>query len=138
MECTPGFGGDLHFTPRGKLIHTWGCGSICHSFTIYDRYGRTVLSGGASGLEVSPGRDSLLAFPSFMDAQEPVTLYDLETGRPSITWSSPDNDSFVVDSIAWGRSGMVEVNLTMLAGWSGRLTLARSPSGQMRASITRT
>jgi len=137
VEFTPGFGGELHFTPRGNLIHTWGCGSNCHSFATYDRRGRIVLSGGASGLEVSPERGSLLVFPSFMGAQEPVTLYDLETGKPAVTWSAPENDSFVIDSIVWRRSGTIEVDLTMLAGHSGRLTLRRLAAGQMRASFTR-
>jgi hypothetical protein len=135
-EFAPGFGGDLHFTPRGKIIHTWGCGSNCHSFAIYDRHGKTLQDGGASGLEVSPERGSMLAFPSFIGAQDLITLYDLETGKPAITWSAPENASFVVDSIAWRRSGTIEVDLTMLRG-EGRLTLRRLASGRMRASFAR-
>ncbi|MGC4086571.1 MAG: hypothetical protein QM756_01500 [Polyangiaceae bacterium] len=128
VEFSPGFGGELHFTPHDNIVHTWGCGSNCASFRVYDLYGRQIVNGGTSGLEVSPDRASLLTFPSFMGAGEPLVLYDLATGKQAGEWRAPGNGLFVLDSIAWKSGGVVEIEVTTSTGRVRRISLHRSPA----------
>lgn len=128
VEFSPGFGGELHFTPRGNIVHTWGCGSNCHSFKVYDARGREIVGAVTAGLELSPDRTSLLTFPSFIGAGEPLGLYDLETGKYTAAWRAPGDGLFVVDSIAWKSAGVV-VSVTMSSGRTKSLALSRSRSG---------
>lgn len=123
VEFSPGFGGELHFTPHGNIVHTWGCGSNCHSFRVYDAHGRVVVDGGSAGVEVSPDRTSLLTFPSFIGAGEPLGMYDLETGKHTVAWRAPRNGLFVVDSIAWRSAGVVEVRVTTSTGRTRSISL---------------
>ncbi|HVY48837.1 MAG TPA: hypothetical protein VHB21_23270, partial [Minicystis sp.] len=65
-DFAPGFGGELHFTPAGNLVHTWGCGSNCHGYALYDASGRTLFRGVTAGAEVSPARRYLVTSSSLL------------------------------------------------------------------------
>lgn len=134
VEFSPGFGGELHFTPRSNIIHTWGCGSNCHSFAVYDVQGRTVVNGVSAGIEVSADQKLLLTFPSFIGASEPIALYDLDTGKQTFSSDAVLKGLFVVDAINWLRDGRIEVSFTAEDGAERRLILEQSRSDKPRAS----
>ena len=116
----------MHFTPHGNVVHTWGCGTNCANFRVYDSSGHVVLEAVASGLEVSPARHLLITFPSLFDAREPVVLYDLDAGRRVFTSKSPD--PLVVNAVHWDdRHGSADVDVGDLRGKSRRLRL-RAPT----------
>lgn len=135
VEFSPGFGGELHFTPRSNIVHTWGCGSNCHSFAVYDVQGRTVVNGVSAGVEVSADRKLLLTFPSFIGASEPIVLYDLDTGKQTFSSGAALKGLFVVEAIKWLRNGRIEISFTAEGGAERRLILEQSRSDKPRASF---
>lgn len=111
----PGFGREMHFTPKGNIVHTWGCGTSCAMLALYDVHGKKLLGTGGSGVDVSPTRRFAMTGPSLYAADEPVVIYDIDTGRRVFTKVRPSDNPFVVNKVRWDdRRNVVSVELTHL------------------------
>lgn len=111
----PGFGGEMHFTPNGHIVHHWGCGTNCANIALYDVHGRVLLSVGASGVDLSPTRRFAVIGPSLYAADEPIIVYDLDDGRKIFTKVQSSDDPFVVNKVRWNdRKGVVSIELAHL------------------------
>ncbi len=113
----PGFGGDIHFTPGGNLVHDWGCGTNCANFRVYDPAGRTVLEAVSSWVEISPTHRFVLTAPSLYASTEPMVIYDPDTGRKVFALDPPRGGSFILDRVRWDDAkGVITLDLSYMHG----------------------
>lgn len=114
---SPGFGGELHFTPGGNIVHRWGCGTNCAELAVYDVHGKAILNAGGSGVEISPTRRFAVNGPSLFAADEAVVIYDLEKGRVIFTRRPRPGDNVLLDKVRWDEGhGVVRLRLERLGG----------------------
>lgn len=139
----PGFGGEMHFTPKGNIVHTWGCGTNCAVFALYDVHGKKLRVVVSSRIDVSPSRRFVMTGPSLYAANEPVVIYDLDTGRKVYTKGQPAHDPFVVDGVRWDeRKNLVSLELAFLHGAKAKriavqLSRRRSTQQVIRTPVVR-
>jgi hypothetical protein len=129
---SPGFGGELHFTPGGNIVHRWGCGSNCAELSVYDVHGKHVLDAGGTGVEVSQTRRFAVIGPSFFAADEAVVVYDLDSGQSVFTRRPRPSDNILLDEVRWDEGhGVVRLRLERLGGREAQqivVPLGGSPS----------
>lgn len=95
---SPGRGGSLCWTSVDSLLHSWGAGTCVAIFAVYDRHGRTIETGSAGALEVSPGRRFVLMPPVTL-CGEPLEVMSLETFRV-VYHAEPDEPCYLRD-VTW-------------------------------------
>jgi hypothetical protein len=135
-EFAPGFGGDLHFTPGDNLVHSWGCGTNCANFAVYDPRGRRLLADVSSGVDISPSRRFVVTYPSLFASTEPVVLYDADSARVVFESARSLEGSFLVDELRWDEPRQtVEVRCTDALGESRRLRIEPDSAGRLRGSF---
>jgi hypothetical protein len=121
---SPGTGGEMHFTPGGNIAHWWGCGTNCSVLALYDIHGKKLLETSNSGTEISPSRRFAATGPSLFAADEPVVVYDLDSGRALHEINQKRGDSFILDEVRWDESrGEAVLKLDYLHSKGKTLTL---------------
>lgn len=45
VDFAPGFGGEFRWFGSERILHTWGCGSNCQPYAVYDLHGNEVTGG---------------------------------------------------------------------------------------------
>lgn len=124
----PGFGGEMHFTPGGNLVHRWGCGTNCAQLAVYDVHGKTLLSTGGSGVEVSPTQRFAVTGPSLFAAEEPAVIYDLDAGRSVYKRDRPRGDSFLLNDVRWDdKRCVISLELAHLHDSKAQHVVVRPP-----------
>jgi len=123
----PGFGGEIHFTPAGNIVHRWGCGSNCHELALYDLRGKTLLRGWGSDLEISPGGRFAVTGPSIYRDDEAITVYDLDSARRIFRSRPRRGESILLDDVRWSeREGLIELDVAQLRKNSARHVTVRA------------
>ena len=117
-QFAPGFGGEMHFTPRGHIAHFWGCGTNCAEFMLYDVTGKKLLGAWSSGIELSPSRRFAVSGPSLFASDEAVVVYDLDAARRFVVEPpARHSDSFILEAVRWDeRGGAISMAVRRLHG----------------------
>jgi hypothetical protein len=77
----PGFGGDVRWTRADTLLHSWGCGTDCQMFRLYDTKGAVLFEGSAGMHTESPSMRFMLTGPATAASTEDIKLVDLEAAQ---------------------------------------------------------
>lgn len=131
----PGFGGDLGFTPNGNILHTWGCGSNCHSFALYSPKGKRIIGDTISGYEILPSRSFFVTCPSLLGAEEPLRVFDLRSGTRVFESRKQMNNRFVCGATTLDEGGSFRIELDDSTGKTRMLVLEPGPSGKLVPSF---
>ena len=81
-DFSPGFGGELQWTLGDKIVHTWGCGTSCHTVRVYDITGATLRQEMVSGLLLTDR--GYIAFSTVSADTHAVTKYDVNMGHEAV------------------------------------------------------
>ncbi|APR84738.1 Hypothetical protein A7982_10087 [Minicystis rosea] len=133
---TPGFGGDMYFTPGASILHWWGCGSDCAEFVLYDTHGKKRLSGGTSIVSLSPTSRFMITGPSLFAGGESIVLYDLDAARILYETPAALQSRFRLEEVVWDEArGAVALKLVDGRKKARRLLLDTSKPSAVKASF---
>lgn len=104
---SPGYGGQLVFSAANTLVLTHGCGTSCHTLTVYDLTGKELMGVAGSSNELSPNGKYVLDYPDLYSESRPITLYEAESGRKLAEFGGTDSGEVGVDDLKWGSSDVV-------------------------------
>jgi hypothetical protein len=108
----PGTGGDLAWTAGNGIFHSFGAGSGCCLYNVYDIHGKTILDGGGEGmkLKLSPDGRYLAAYPDFPSSSDPIEIRDMITMRVVYQVKGGHDGIWKLEGLAWRISGQVEID----------------------------
>ncbi|MGH7438033.1 MAG: hypothetical protein ACRENE_20315 [Polyangiaceae bacterium] len=126
----PGFPGDLRWTHGDTLLHTWGCGTSCQVFRIYDTKGTVILEGSGGMHSESPSMRFMITGPATSGASGDIQLVDLQAAQTVSVTKAPAPGMAVVGQ-RWDEAHQrVEVKLGGAGGDGAGATSVTIPLPQ--------